>query len=513
VTNFGQNTLTVTNITSSNPAFHVDRTSFSINYFDTVRVKLYYTAPSPGGLRTGTLTFTSNSTPPAPTIQLRAVSIGVANLVATPDTFYFVRLPGPDTTRASFRIRNPGTDTLLYTINETTSSLLQEARSIERSKTQQRVSSLGKGAIDPSPGEGGIDGQGGPDAFGYRWIDSDEPGGPTYNWTDISTLGTALSFSSLDDGTASVALPFTFRFYGIDYNTLNVCTNGFMSFTSTSTAYSNAAIPETAEPNAAVYGFWDDLNLTSGGTVYSYNDVADQRFVIQFTNVPYFSGTGTVTFQMILYANGTIRTQYSSVTTGTNTSCTVGIENETGTVGLQVVFNAAYLHNNLAILLTTDILTWTSVSPTSGVIAPGDSAAVELRIHPSGLRADTLYTGRLRISGNTPDVGLIRLGLRTSNPLSVGEAGEIPTTFALKQNYPNPFNPSTAIGYQLAAPSRVSLKVFDVLGREIATLVNDVKPAGTYDAVWDARNVASGLYFYRLEAGTFIDMKKMLLLK
>jgi serine protease AprX len=101
----------------------------------------------------------------------------------------------------------------------------------------------------------------------------------------------------------------------------------------------------------------------------------------------------------------------------------------------------------------------------------------------------------------------------TGGPLGVGDNGDTPKEFSLQQNYPNPFNPSTAISYQLATTSRVTLKVFDVLGREVATLVNGAKPAGAYEVSWDARNVSSGLYFYRLEAGAFVDMKKMLLLK
>lgn len=98
-------------------------------------------------------------------------------------------------------------------------------------------------------------------------------------------------------------------------------------------------------------------------------------------------------------------------------------------------------------------------------------------------------------------------------PLAVGDNNSTPREFSLEQNYPNPFNPSTAISYQLAGTSHVTLKVFDLLGREVATLVNGVKPAGRYEATWQTQNAASGLYFYRIEAGSFIDMKKMLLLK
>jgi len=88
----------------------------------------------------------------------------------------------------------------------------------------------------------------------------------------------------------------------------------------------------------------------------------------------------------------------------------------------------------------------------------------------------------------------------------------VPCGFSLKQNYPNPFNPSTTIAYTISNREKVSLKVYDVLGKEIATLVNEVKPAGSYSVIFDGR-LASGIYFYRLQAGSFSDVKRMVLLK
>jgi hypothetical protein len=89
-----------------------------------------------------------------------------------------------------------------------------------------------------------------------------------------------------------------------------------------------------------------------------------------------------------------------------------------------------------------------------------------------------------------------------------------PEGFDLAQNYPNPFNPSTAIQFQVEKTARVTLKVYDVLGQEVATLVDDVKPAGTYTATFNASSLASGLYLYRLSSdGGFHESRKMLLLK
>ena len=88
-----------------------------------------------------------------------------------------------------------------------------------------------------------------------------------------------------------------------------------------------------------------------------------------------------------------------------------------------------------------------------------------------------------------------------------------PNGFALSQNYPNPFNPSTTINYSIPASSFVTLKVYDVLGNEVAKLVNDQKLAGSYQIMFNAVNLPSGIYFYRLQAGSFIETKKMILLK
>jgi len=89
----------------------------------------------------------------------------------------------------------------------------------------------------------------------------------------------------------------------------------------------------------------------------------------------------------------------------------------------------------------------------------------------------------------------------------------VPDKFELSQNYPNPFNPSTKIKYQIATSNIVNLKIYDVLGNEVASLVNEVQPAGNYELTFDASLLSSGTYFYKLQAGSLVETKKMLLLK
>jgi hypothetical protein len=96
----------------------------------------------------------------------------------------------------------------------------------------------------------------------------------------------------------------------------------------------------------------------------------------------------------------------------------------------------------------------------------------------------------------------------------VGEPlNNVPSEFSLNQNYPNPFNPSTEITFSLPHGSQVSLKVYDVLGREIATLVNAKLEAGSHHATWNAGSFASGMYFYKIQTDNQTAIKKMMLLK
>ncbi len=90
---------------------------------------------------------------------------------------------------------------------------------------------------------------------------------------------------------------------------------------------------------------------------------------------------------------------------------------------------------------------------------------------------------------------------------------EVPLHFALRQNYPNPFNPSTVIGFHLPASGFVTLKIYNVLGEEVATLVNEERIAGSYEVTWDATGFASGVYFYRLSGGNFTETKKLVLMQ
>lgn len=309
---------------------------------------------------------------------------------------------------------------------------------------------LEKGAVDTRTGKPVALGTGGPDAFGYRWEDSDEPGGPTYTWTDISGTGTLLSsVSGCDDCYQSVSLSFPFELYGTSFSSLYVSSNGYISFGSGSSQYSNYALPSTSMPANLVAGFFDDLNPGSAGSIYFQDD--GDRAVVQFTNVTQYGSSANLTYQMVLDRNGTITFYYNTMS-GTLTSATVGIQNDTRDDGLSVVYNASYIKNGLAVRLRA-APPWLSINPESGTIAPGGSAECDVHFSSDGMPAGlsmgslslehndptstsplqvpcTLYIDGMRRLSVTPanvDFGPCWVGVRDTAVLTLTNAGDEPT--------------------------------------------------------------------------------------
>ncbi|MCP4632614.1 MAG: T9SS type A sorting domain-containing protein [candidate division Zixibacteria bacterium] len=188
---------------------------------------------------------------------------------------------------------------------------------------------------------------GGPDEFGYSWIDSDESGGPRYEWIDITGIGTQLTMTD-DNNQGPFDLGFTIDFYGNNFSSFRVCSNGWASFTSTATSYLNAAIPSATAPENLLGGFWDDLNPTDGGSIWYYT--GGDSAIISYIEVPHYSGSGsgTYTYQIIILSTGEIFFQYQTMVGDLN-SATIGIQNNDGTIGLQVAYDQEYVHDELTI--------------------------------------------------------------------------------------------------------------------------------------------------------------------
>lgn len=240
---------------------------------------------------------------------------------------------------------------------------------------------------------------GGPDAFGYVWIDSNESGGPAFDYTDISGTGTALALG--DDEGVSVPLPFPFEFYGDSKSDVTVSSNGYLTFGTFGSDLSNDPIPAAATPNDLIAVLWDDLNPAAANSLGVFTqDMGDGRFIVQWS-VTAFAGSVRFDAQAILFADGSIEFQYSNVDEADVLSTTVGIENADGTDGLQIAFDQAYLEDGLAIRIEAPSRLVTSVSPASGTVAPGESVTVTATLSAEELFAGS-YTSDLSIASNDP---------------------------------------------------------------------------------------------------------------
>ena len=158
---------------------------------------------------------------------------------------------------------------------------------------------------------------------------------------------------------------------------------------------------------------------------------------------------------------------------------------------------------------------------------------VQLSLH---IQADSIYVSSLDGSGQVLETNVIKPSVPNTFSISIDQknihslwfgieafgngvlsAGQseqkTPSEFLLSQNFPNPFNPSTVINYQLPRTSFVSLKVYDILGKEVATVVNEIKEAGVYSVLFDGSALSAGVYFYKIQAGIYSTIKKMILIK
>ena len=151
-----------------------------------------------------------------------------------------------------------------------------------------------------------------------------------------------------------------------------------------------------------------------------------------------------------------------------------------------------------------------SLSLNSNSIAFYSSQKAMVQFHPDSLGT---YNALLKVFTNGGVKEIVLTGIGKDNTVDLENEINTPLTYSLEQNYPNPFNPSTKIKWQSPISSWQTLKIYDVLGNEVATLVNEFRSAGNYEINFNASNIPSGVYFYRLQSGSFTETKKMLMIK
>lgn len=311
--------------------------------------------------------------------------------------------------------------------------------------------------------------------YGYAAIESEDEGNfnpPQYDWIDIDPVngggGTLINpvHTTSDGSIAIVNLPFTFRYFGEEYDIISICTNGYISMGETETIFHrNRMIPSGVGSRAMIAPFWDDL---SSGNVYYKFFPAENYFIIQWDNMRNVYNYSYETFQVILYdpdfyptdtGDGQIKFQYDTVHNVDQNDhyATVGIENYSQTEGIQITFANIYANTAHTLQDETAILFTTNLSPQ----------------------------------------------VDSEEPL-------LPPISNL-HNYPNPFNPSTTFSFAVSQPTTsLCLTVYNLKGQKVKTFEIQDTEAASINVEWNGNDennqpVASGIYFYKLS-----DNKKVL---
>ncbi|MBN1603674.1 MAG: hypothetical protein JW915_18830 [Chitinispirillaceae bacterium] len=337
---------------------------------------------------------TVNSTTPPDrtinfTIDIPVISISPLSLRAD--------LAAGDIDTQNIVIRNSGNAILDYSISG--AEVADRLSSLpSQSYDNSHFVEIPKGSIDTRVGHEVTDNQGGPDLFGYTWIDSDEPGGPVFTWTDITSTGTLLSgLSNCDDCYTSAPIGFAFPFYGTSYSTMYVSTNGYVTFGSGTSQCSNYTLPGTSMPANLIAGFFDDLSTGTSGNVYYQNFY--NYTIVQFQNIGQLSGSGRYTFQIVLWRDGKIDIKFLSVS-GTLNSASTGIQNSTRNDGLLVQYNTTYIKNSLAITFRS-YPSWFQMTKAEGSVAPGESDTIGVIFNSTEMDPGT-YLDSLLFTHNAP---------------------------------------------------------------------------------------------------------------
>ena len=322
----------------------------------------------------------------------------------------------------------------------------------------------------------------GPDEYGYYCLDNTDmsyPERPVFNWINIETSWDLVNIS--DDHIYARDLPFPVVFYGNTFSAFSICDNGYAALGDRWWAnFLNTNIPAPQCAPAMLAPFWDDLSSNGYPNgpplpVRYHYDEANGMFIIGWANARSNDTFGYQDFEIIILdtdqwptrtGDNDIIFQYNRVTSPY--SATVGICSEDQSDGLQYVFNNTY-------------------TPGAAQLVAG--------------RAIKFTTGSEYFVG-----------------IDGQAANSLPSTTSLAQNYPNPFNPSTTISYAIGTESDVRLDIYDILGRNVRTLVDRHQQAGNYSVIWDSKDeagqpVAAGVYLYKLQAGDTQEVNKMILLK
>ncbi len=409
--------------------------------------------------------------------------------IAVSPTSIAVKLFQNDHTTRQFTISNDGVGDLFYSLRIVPpdfGAALRKAGSQPFWRYPRAFyTAPGKHERDERRGHPVVARRGGPDNFGYTWRDSDDPSGPAFKWQEIAATGNRIADAGDDDNLGPFAIGFAFPFYDSVYTTFRLCSNGFISFSSTSSAFSNNPIPSLGVPDL-VAPFWDDLDVRPGA-VYFHSE--PDRLIVQWHNVRRASGEGPYTFQLVLTPEGNILFQYLSIA-GPANFCTVGIQNHQTSDGLEVAFNTNYVKDSLAVMISRPA-SWLAFTPRSGILASGRQQEVELTFRAAGLSPEVSYRAELRVESNDLDEPSVPVQI-TLEVLSLSD-----TT----RHFPDP--ETTTVVYPIVIDRATIDDVDLAAGDEIGAFTPGGKLAGS--VVWPVQPPARLVCFGDDPATTVVE--------
>ncbi|MEA1973564.1 MAG: carboxypeptidase regulatory-like domain-containing protein, partial [Candidatus Cloacimonadota bacterium] len=393
IKNFGQQDLVIEEINLNSDAFTFDFDgSFSIGFNEMRELTVYFEIDVAASYE-DQLEIISNDLNSPFIINISGVAVYPA-IINTPTTELIQNLTVDTISESNILLQNLGQGTLNYNIN-----LLYPDNNRGSQVMNPTNLSLQKDDVQEGKGFAPSRDSGGPDDFGYSWVDSDDENGPEFIWNDISGIGEVVNFYNDDQMSSSKNLGFEIDFYGNTYSDIKICSNGFLTFTSDETNWQNGSIPSASEPNNMIAPFWDDLSPQNSGNVFYYAD--ENSFIVQFDNVPHYSGQydGIYTFQAIIQSNGNITYMYNEMV-GDIDSATIGTENSNGNDGLQIVYNNSYIHDELAIKISKSP-EWIRCPEPNGTIEPLGFSPIVFEFDTNELEFDS-YSCQIEILSNDP---------------------------------------------------------------------------------------------------------------
>ncbi len=377
----------------------------------------------------------------------------------------------------------------------------------QSSFTVSKRTRTGEGTRSAEPGPNPSD-SGGPDNWGYIWVNSTGNPSVNYNWIEINSTGTDSGVTG-DDNYGSATIGFDFSFYENKYDSVYFSTNGLISFGAGSGAYDNAPIHSTGDPSNIICPFWDDLQSNGGSIYYQLIGTEPHRqFIVEWDDWWTLSGYGPMKFEAILNETGEIWFQYESMGNANSSSATVGIENSDGTDGLQYLYNSQGITDGLAIefiYIPPPYRMLLRPANQHSINNPGDTVWYALSIGNYGANNDTYnlsvsdntWTTTLYDASGTNQISQISLNSGESANITVkvdipsgANPGDYDITYitAASQNDTNTSETST-ITTQVSAPILV---VDDDSGLDTENWYYDALDDNAYEYnFWDVQNWGS----------------------